>query len=629
MALAILKEISKQFAGTSVLEGVSLEIDEGHRIGLVGPNGAGKTTLFRMLCKEEDPDAGDVFIARAAKIGFLRQSGAIEGDQTLFHSMLEPFAKLLKTKDALDGLADEMERAPDDPKLLAQYGDLHHEYEVEGGYHFEQEIKRVLFGLGFREEDLAKPVRVFSGGQKNRAAIARELLSGANLLLLDEPTNHLDIHATEWLEDYLRQWKGAAVIVSHDRYFLDQVVDEVAEMMNRRLTHYTGNYSSYVDQRDERRRVQAHEYEMQQKEIARTEEFIRRNLAGQKTNMAKGRRKMLERLERVERVTDDPKGPRIRILTGSQSGRVVVRCQGLGKAYGAKELFRGLDLEVERGDRLGLLGPNGAGKTTLLRVLLGEEAPSEGKSELGHNVKVAYYKQERTDLDPTKNVLATVWDEHPRVPEIDIRKHLAKFLFTGEDVFQKVATLSGGEQSRVALARLLLSKANLLVLDEPTNHLDIPAKEAIEEALQEYDGTILVVSHDRYFLDRVVTRLIFMEGGETRVVDGNYTTLHELQSKEVVERKAALPEKQDDYREQKRKRNEASKRQKRVKEVEAEIGFLEGAVAGLQKAMCDESLAFDWEKLGRLDHEKRDKQARLEKLMKEWETLSMSESAPS
>ena len=622
MPLATVTGLFKQFAGVPVLEDVTLQVDEGHRIGLVGPNGAGKTTLFRILCKEEDADKGDVFVARAAKIGFLRQAGALEGDHTLFHEMLLPFAKLLATKDALDGLADEMERAPDDPKLLSQYGDLHHQYEVEGGYHFEQEIKRVLFGLGFREDDLAKPVRILSGGQKNRAAIARELLSGANLLFLDEPTNHLDIHATEWLEDYLKTWKGAAVIVSHDRYFLDRVVDEVAEMMNRRLTHYTGNYSAYVDQREERRRVQQHEYEMQQKEISRTEEFIRRNLAGQKTRMAKGRRKLLDRMERVERVDADAKGPRIKILTGSLSGRVVVRAQGLGKAFGEKRLFQGLDIEVERGECVGLLGPNGAGKTTLLRVLLGEEPPTEGTSELGHNVNVAYYRQERTDLDPEKNVLATIWDEHPRVPEIDIRKHLAKFLFLGEDVFQKVATLSGGEKSRVALAKLLLGRANLLVLDEPTNHLDIPAKEAIEEALQEYDGTILVVSHDRYFLDRVATRLVVMEDGKVRVVEGNYTSYRELREKEGDEADAAAPEKQDDYREQKRKRNEASKRQKRLREVEGEIALLERAVAELQKAMCDESLAFDWARLEKLDHEKRDKQKRLDGLMKDWESLS-------
>src|SRR6266700_3499318 len=523
--------LGKSFGAERIFAGISFQVDEQDRIGLVGPNGAGKSTLLNILARREEADEGHVSFSRTARVGYLTQIADFSPQNTLREELLSVFAHLHTWEQEMHQLGEEM-ALPDvqgnqslHEQLLARYADLQARYEHEGGYTYENRVNQVLDGLGFSRELQASPVMQLSGGQQTRAALGKLLLQEPDVLLLDEPTNHLDLASLEWLETYLLSWKGAMVIVAHDRYFLDKVVSRTIELAFGHIEEYPGNYTKYLHLREERMERRQREYEAQQVHIAHTEEFIRRYKAGQRSREARGRQKLLNRLERVERPQDFPE-MHFEFTPVVDSGQVVVSAQKLVAGYidgkQRTELVRVADLELLRGDCVGLLGPNGSGKTTLLRTIIGELPPLSGQVHLGHNVRSGYYSQTHAGLNAERSIIDEI-RQASVLSEEGARTFLGRFLFSGDDVFKSIGTLIGGERSRVALAKLTLQGSNFLILDEPTNHLDLPSRQFLEEILAEFEGTLLFVSHDRYFIDSLATKVWAIEDGVLIPYYGNYT----------------------------------------------------------------------------------------------------------
>ena len=623
MTLISLKNITKTYSANLVLNEISWQIEEGRKIGLLGSNGAGKTTLFRIITGELETDKGEVIRSKHLKLGFLRQEYQLEDELTLFDEMLKPFSELLVLHDQLRELEHRMSSVDDPGKLLELYGKLQTEYESQGGYGFENKIEQVLYGLGFKKEDFDKNLSILSGGEKNRAALASVLLSEPNLLLLDEPTNHLDIEGTEWLEQYLSEFQGTVVLVSHDRYFLDRIISEVVELENHRLERYSGNFSAYLEQKAERQEKTLKEYEAQREYIIRTEDFIRRNIAGQKTKQAQSRRKTLEKLDKMEKPKTRVKKMKMSFSSTGRTSRALVWTEEVGKKYGERTLFEQVNFSIERYDRIGLIGPNGCGKTTFLKILLGKESLTSGEVKVGSNLDVGYYDQEHEGLDLESTVLDEVWKANPRLLPAEMRSYLAKFLFFGDDVFRKIKSFSGGEQSRVVLAKLILSKPNFLALDEPTNHLDIASREVLENALLEFGGTILVVSHDRYFLNKIVNRIYAFEGTDLKEYLGNYSYYEEKkrEKKEKEKRKSELA------KAEKRKQAEIKRIKPKIKkrslfQIEKDISDVEGKLEEIDYLISTPEIYTDWQKLVELNQEKEGLTLKLEKLYKEWEDSS-------
>src|SRR5712692_11125864 len=525
MPIVSVIEVGKSFGAERIFDGVSFQINEDDRIGLVGPNGAGKSTLLNIIAGYEEPDEGTVAVARNARMGYLLQVTDFQAENTLRDEMLTVFAEVRGWEHELNELgrilATPEAQMDLHEQLLQRYADLQVRFEHAGGYTYENRVDQVLDGLGFTREQQASPVLQLSGGQQTRAALGKLLLQEPDLLLLDEPTNHLDLAALEWLETYLASWKGAMVVVAHDRYFLDKIVSRIIEMAFGRIEEYPGNYTKYLYLREERKERQRREYEAQQAHIAHTEEFIRRYKAGQRSREARGRQKLLDRLERVERPRDFPE-MHFEFNAVVDSGQVVLSTQKLAVGYAQAVLVRVADLEVLRGDRVGLLGPNGAGKTTLLRTITGEIPAVSGHVYPGHNVRTGYYSQTHSGLNPHRMVVDEI-RQMSAFSEDGARSFLARLLFTGDDVFNPIGALSGGERSRVALAKLTLQGSNFLVLDEPTNHLDLQSRQFLEEVLGEFEGTLLFVSHDRYFIDRLATKVWVIEDRVLIPYLGNYT----------------------------------------------------------------------------------------------------------
>ena len=576
MSLVRLDQVTKSYDPYLILDEVSLSIEHGDRIGLIGKNGTGKTTLIEIIAGVIEDFKGGITYAKRLQIGYLSQEPNLEANCSLRQEMFKVFQERRDLEDEMLLLSEKM---VEDSNLLDRYARLQDQHERMGGYDYEHQTNRTLGGLGFRDSDFNLKVGVLSGGQKSRAALAKLLLEDPDLLLLDEPTNHLDIKAIEWLENFLNtEYRGAVIIVSHDRYFLDRVARKTVELRNNKLKEYSGNYTKYLEIRRTEKLTQEREYKKQQRYIAHEEDFIRRNMAGQRTREAQGRQKLLDRLERVEKPETTDKTLKLRFTPEVRGGNDILQCRDLGKRYGDKQVFENLNLEVYRQDVVGIIGPNGVGKTTLFRMILGNEKPTSGELKIGHNLHFGYYDQELAELNRDTTVIDEIWALRPTQKQGEIRSFLGRFLFSEDEVFKWIGDLSGGEQSRVMLAKLLLENANVLLLDEPTNHLDIPSREVLEEALAEYPATIFMISHDRYFLNKLVNKLLVFENGTAKLFVGTYAEYEAhireqkriaMEAKEATER-ARKVERQEKQQRERLRVASTSKRSKKKRRVKAQ-----------------------------------------------------------
>ncbi len=652
MSLLTGSQLAKSYGPDDIFAGVDVAIPHGARVGLVGPNGAGKTTLLRIMAGLEDPSRGGVQRARGLRLGYLPQEAALYSDGSLWEEMLSAFDDLRAREAELARLEAAMADPAQSEDVLERYGALQHQFELDGGYSYETRIRQVLDGLNFEAVDYARPVAQLSGGQKTRALLGRLLLESPDLLILDEPTNHLDIHAVEWLEGWLTAWGGAVLIVSHDRYFLDQVVTSIWELAYGRLADYRGNYSAYLRQRGDREARQRLEYDAQRAVIAKEQDFIRRNMAGQNTRQAQGRQRRLERMLAGEdarvNVVERPREAaqlKLDLSTTLRSGDRVIETHELAVGYAddGKVLFRAPDLLLWREECAALIGPNGAGKTTFLKTLLGGLAPLAGSVKLGSSLKVGYFAQAHEGLNPERTPLEEIMAAK-EMPPNKARDYLAKFLFTGDDVFKKVAVLSGGERGRVALAKLALEGANLLLLDEPTNHLDIPAQEILQAVLADFPGTILLVSHDRYLIDGLATQIWSVEDGALEVFKGSWSEYVTARARAREQAKpgavvaepvratrgaratvAAKPARPDAERPDaalKRQKAEDRKRATQLAAVENAITALEQRLAALSRELEDAGAGSDVVRVRALGSEYTEVQAELATRLGEWETLA-------
>jgi ATP-binding cassette subfamily F protein 3 len=641
MSIVSVVHLGKSYGAERIFSDVSFQIDEHDRIGLVGPNGAGKSTLLDILAGREEAEEGSVAIARNTRIGYLTQVTDFQPEHTLREEMLTVFDELHSWEQELNHLEHEMtslEAQSDNQlyeQLLSRYADLQARYEHAGGYTYENRVAQVLDGLGFTREQQDASVSFLSGGQQTRASLGKLLLQEPDLLLLDEPTNHLDLATLEWLETYLLTWKGAMVIVAHDRYFLDKVVSRTIELVFGRIEEYSGNYTKYLELREERMERRSREYEAQQAHIAHTEEFIRRYKAGQRSREARGRQKLLDRLERIERPQDLPE-LHFDFAPVVNSGLVVLSTKNLAAGYKSAEKHAGQsdtpvlvsveDLELLRGDRVGLIGPNGAGKTTLVRTLIGELPPVRGQIQPGHNVRIGYYSQTHTGLNMNRTILDEI-REVSALTEEGARGFLGRFLFSGDDAFKSIGSLSGGERSRVALAKLTLQGSNFMVLDEPTNHLDLQSRQFLEEVLSDFEGTLLFVSHDRYFIDSLATKVWAIEDGVLSAYAGNYTeyrTRKRSASLETSTTRSTKPSSQ--ARAVTEKSKASNKKASKVKirtleDVEQDVEKAEASVKSVEDALSQAALQADAEQLTQLSADYEQARARLDTLLVEWEQL--------
>ena len=602
MTLLSANNLSKYFGGELIFHEVSFQIARGEKVAIIGLNGAGKSTLLRIIAGHETPDSGNLNLVRGTRVAYLAQETRFNGERTLWQEMEAALADLNAWRAELLELESRLAdtSAADWDAIMERYGELSTRFEHAGGYEIEYRIKRTLHGLGFQPEQYHQRLHQFSGGQKTRAALAAALLSDPDLLLLDEPTNHLDMQALEWLEQFLRNWDGTLIVVSHDRYFLERVTQRTLELSFHRLEDYPGSYEKYLTLKAERMERRLKEYQAQQAFIARTEEFIRRYRAGQRAREAKGREKRLERLKREQMVERPKEAAKLRVSLDHQlrSGELVLHLDGLVVGYrsqngGGQAILRADDLTIRRGERVGLLGPNGCGKTTLLRTLVGQLPALQGIVRLGHEVRIGYYAQGHDILQWNNTVLEEILRVAPGLGEAAARHLLARFLFTGDDVFKRIADLSGGERSRVALAQLTLLPGNMLLLDEPTNHLDIDAREALEAVLKEYPGAILFVSHDRYFIDALADKLWIVEQGRIRQFIGNYSEYVAAQAASPQPSPAKQSEQRPTPTKLSRPDDAERTRQRRLAALEAEVTALEQDLARLSSELDAASQARD------------------------------------
>lgn len=624
--------IKKSFVERLLFEDISFEINEKDKVGLVGVNGCGKTTLFRILLGQEQPDEGTIYKNRGARVVSMAQS--IENtDTSVYEATLAVFAPLMELEAAMEEVNAALEHAPEKEldALVRRQHSLRERYEDGGGLTFRSHTRAALLGLGFTEAELQKPLSNMSGGERNKAQLARVLLSGANLLLLDEPTNHLDIDAIAWLEEYLRGYTGAFIVISHDRYFLDAVTNRTMEIKNTRFFLSEGNYTRHMELMADEQEMLRRKYLNTQKEIRRIESIVEQQRRwGQERNFitAASKQKQADRLRATlvapERETE---GIRFRFHADEVGGNDVLIAEGLSKAYEAP-VFRNVALHVRRGERVFLLGPNGCGKTTLLRVLMRKERPDAGTFYFGAKVRPGYYEQHMTGLDDALSALEEVREAYPRMDDTAIRTALAAFLFRGDDVHKELGLLSGGERARVQLLKLMLSGANLLLLDEPTNHLDIASREALERALEEYDGTLLIVTHDRYLVDRLADRVLYLTGEGVEEYIGGYTEflaerarramLHEAHAQQPFQEEAAAP-KQNDYRAKKERQSALNRAAGEVRRAEERVAAAEEELASLEAELALPDVASDYKKASELARTADEKRQALEGLYRKWE----------
>ncbi|MEE9442053.1 MAG: ABC-F family ATP-binding cassette domain-containing protein [candidate division Zixibacteria bacterium] len=596
MLLASLSNISKRFDSQIIVENASLAIQEGQKIGLVGNNGTGKTTLFNIISGIMRPDSGTVDFKKGTTVGYVAQELHEELELSLYDFCFLAYPKINDIRLQLISLEVQISRENPSEEILSEYHILTQEYEEMGGYRFETEAKIVLEGIGFNRMQMSRRLAIFSGGERNRAQVAAVLLGGYDLLLLDEPTNHLDINATIWLENYISGSKSAFLIISHDRRFLQNTAEKIAELSQGKLDPYHCRFDDYLEEREKKLKLAEHHYRHQREEIVRIEDFIRRNMAGQKTKQAQSRQKYLARMKRLEKPHRENTRPTFKILDGGRSFRQVVKVDDMVIGYDNVPLVDEIEFELTRGDRVGIIGPNGCGKTSLLKTLGGFLEPIAGEITIGGNVDIAYFDQELSDLNLQNDVLSELWEIDPLAESGRLRSFLARFGFIGEGVFKRVFQLSGGEKTKLSLAKILYHPANLLIFDEPTNHLDIVSIEALEEGLKEYNGTLIVVSHDRYFLDNVINHIFEISAGYMRKYLGNYSYYVEKSGPGNVTGKTVSVEKKAAYEEFKERGRRKSRYMKKLARLGEMIADGEARLTDLEKEeiLIDKA---DWQKL--------------------------------
>lgn len=623
-------DISVSFGGETLFHDVNFRLEENGRAGLVGVNGCGKTTLMHVINGRQEAETGGISKAAGIKIGCMEQYVIRDDNITLYDEVLEIFRPLIDAENELADIAVAIDTGDHSEQTLSRQMQLQERFEREGGLTYKSMTCSALAGLGFSEDDFNKPISVMSGGQKSKAQLAKLLLSGSNILLLDEPTNHLDITACEWLEKFLTEYKGAYIVISHDRYFLDKVTDTTFEMENRTLREYKGNYTRYLELKSEAREAQQRVYDRTVKEINRIEGIVEQQKRwGQEHNFitAASKQKQADRLkETLEKPEDLPEAIKFTFRAKEGGANDVLIAKGLSKSFDGTAVFTNAELDIKKNTTTFILGENGCGKTTLLKILTGEYQADSGEYKFGNNIQFGYYDQAQTDLDPSKTVIDEVWDRYPGMTQTQVRSALAQFLFKGDDVFKNVGKLSGGEKARVSLLKLMLSKANMLLLDEPTNHLDIHSREALENALASYGGTLLIVSHDRYLINKLADRIVWLGKTGTVNIDGNYDRYIELkeakaQSEQAVQVKAAEGKK-NDYKERKERESTLRKLSGALKRCEQAIDEIGLKTEELAQQMSQPEIATDYEKTSALAQEIEALKEKEEALTAEWMELS-------
>lgn len=623
-------DISVSFGGETLFHDVNFRLEENGRAGLVGVNGCGKTTLMHVINGRQEAETGGISKAAGIKIGCMEQYVIRDDNITLYDEVLEIFRPLIDAENELADIAVAIDTGDHSEQTLSRQMQLQERFEREGGLTYKSMTCSALAGLGFSEDDFNKPISVMSGGQKSKAQLAKLLLSGSNILLLDEPTNHLDITACEWLEKFLTEYKGAYIVISHDRYFLDKVTDTTFEMENRTLREYKGNYTRYLELKAEAREAQQRVYDRTVKEINRIEGIVEQQKRwGQEHNFitAASKQKQADRLkETLEKPEDLPEAIKFTFRAKEGGANDVLIAKGLSKSFDGTTVFTNAELDIKKNTTTFILGENGCGKTTLLKILTGEYQADSGEYKFGNNIQFGYYDQAQMDLDPSKTVIDEVWDRYPKMTQTQVRSALAQFLFKGDDVFKNVGKLSGGEKARVSLLKLMLSKANMLLLDEPTNHLDIHSREALENALASYGGTLLIVSHDRYLINKLADRIVWLGKTGTVNIDGNYDRYIELkeakaQSEQAVQVKAAEGKK-NDYKERKERESTLRKLSGALKRCEQAIDEIGLKTAELAQQMSQPEIATDYEKTSALAQEIEALKEKEEALTAEWMELS-------
>ncbi|ALI52033.1 ABC-F family ATP-binding cassette domain-containing protein [Lactobacillus helveticus] len=627
MIIAQGHDLEQQFGANTLFKNVTFSIDSNARIGLVGPNGVGKTTLLKIMTGEQEPTHGEFTVNKGIDVGYIAQENALNEDKTIWDEMESVFAPLITEAKSLTHMQEQIAEHPEDQELLKQYDQKQFAFEQKGGYTYQSDIKSILNGFKFPEDTWQKKIGSLSGGEKTRLAFVKLLLRKPALLLLDEPTNYLDLDTLDWLEGFLKNYSGAILVVSHDQYFLDHLATQIFELQFGKLTPFKGNYSAYVMQCEQRDKDQEAAYEKQQAEIKKDEEFIQKNLVrATTTKRAQSRRKKLEKIERIKPPKHKSK-VRIHFNSERPSGKEVLILNDLTIGYPDKTMVSDISFQINKGDRVAIIGPNGIGKSTLLKTIMKQLQPKGGSIKYGASLDIGYYDQELQRLDPSKTVLDTVWDRHKTMPERDVRSILASFLFTAKDIDKTVGQLSGGQKARLTLTVLSLEHDNFLLMDEPTNHLDIEAKEVLEKALKDFDGTLLFVSHDRYFINQLANKIVSVRDGHAKIYNGNYSYYLDEKAKQeaaVSSSSEVQPAKQVSqqklsYQEQKQRDSQKRKLQRAIDQAEQKIEELEEQEQNIQNEMSNPDIASNFDKLGPLQEQLSDVQKQLDDANNAWE----------
>ena len=628
--------LNKSFGIDTILENISFTVNEGDKVGIIGVNGTGKTTLFKVLSGIYGYDSGDIYLGKGVEIGYLEQNTNFQSEKTIYEEVLEVFSDLMDMENYIRDLEIKIAEEGSNPnskildKLMNEYSQKLELFSELNGYGYESEVKGILKGLGFSDSDMETPINILSGGEKTRVLLSKLLLKNPSLLLLDEPTNHLDSDAIEWLEVFLKQYKGTVIIISHDRYFLDQVVNRVFEIHNKRLKTYNGNYSKFIELSNVEKELEVKRYEDQQKEIKKQEESIDRLKAyGREKHLkrARSKEKMLDKVDVLDKPDVFRKKASIQFSPSVSSGNDVLQVEDLSMGYGERILFKDINFNIYRGEKVALIGANGIGKSTLFKIIMNEIIPLTGTAKLGANVHVDYFHQEQKTLNLDNTIIDEIWNDHPNLNQTTLRNMLGSFLFEDEEVFKKISTLSGGERARVAILKLILSNSNFLLLDEPTNHLDIDSKEVLEEALLNYTGTLFTISHDRYFLNTVVDKILVLDSEGITEYLGNYDYYMdkkkqtiEMNTIETTEEKTKTQLKDEKRKEREQRELEKKARVKR-QNIEKEIEEIELEIEELNVLMCQEEIYSNPEKSKEVSQNKTSLEDKLNNLYEEWEQL--------